>query len=165
MREFARKNRWRVNSEWHEKVRNNRDHNCRAAWSLLGYTPYYRSFNTSRMVSGIDSVLRGEGVSSGSATTAVPSLATMTVAIPIGHLVESGHRASALPVPEPDRTSGAEPRPSRRKRLVASSSSESSASSSSEEEEEEGEMLRCRRPVCHGLQGHRGRGPGSPSSH
>ncbi|XXG83696.1 hypothetical protein AAC387_Pa10g1389 [Persea americana] len=71
--QFAKKNRWRVNSEWHEKVRKYRDHNCRAAWSLLGYTPYYRSFNTSRRVSRIDSVLCGEGASLKSAATVVPS--------------------------------------------------------------------------------------------
>ncbi|KAJ8617668.1 hypothetical protein MRB53_013854 [Persea americana] len=143
-RELARKNHWRVNSAWHEKARNYRGHNCRAAWSLLGYVPHYRSFNTSRRVSGIDSMLRGEGVSLGSATTAVPSSAAVTVAIPTRRLIESGHQAPTFPVAEPDRTSGAEPRPSRRKRLVASSSSESSASPNSEEEEE-GEMLRQRR--------------------
>ncbi|XXG88752.1 hypothetical protein AAC387_Pa12g0925 [Persea americana] len=108
-REFARKNRWRVNSEWHWKVRNYRDHNCRAVWSLLGYTPHYRSFNTSTRVSGIDSVLRGEGVNSGTATTAVPSSAAVTVTIPSGRLIKSGHRASALPVPEP--TGAREPSP------------------------------------------------------
>ena len=131
-RELARKNHWRVNSAWHEKVRNYRGHNCRAAWSLLGYVPHYRSFNTSRRVSGIDSVLRGEGVSQGSATTTVPGSAAVTVAIPTGRLIESADHAPALPVAEPVGTSGAEPRPSRRKRLVASSSE-------GEEEEEEEE--------------------------
>ncbi|XXG42360.1 hypothetical protein AAC387_Pa01g2663 [Persea americana] len=90
-------------------------------------------------------MLRGEGVSLGLATTAVPSSAAVTVTIPAGRLIESGHRAPALPVAEPVRTSGVELRPSRRKRLVASSSSEGSASPSfeeEEEEEEEGEMLR-----------------------
>ena len=83
-------------------------------------------------MSGIDSVLRGEGVNLGSAMTVVPSSAAVTVAIPAGGLIESGDRAPALPVAEPVGTSGAEPRPSRRKRLIASSS----------EEEEEEEMLR-----------------------
>ncbi|XXG76521.1 hypothetical protein AAC387_Pa08g0855 [Persea americana] len=125
--ELAKKNHWRVNSAWHEKARNYRGHNCRAVWSLLGYVPHYRSFNTSRRVSGIDSVLRGEGVSLGSATTATPSSAAVTVAILIGRLIESGHRAPTFPVAEPDRTSGAEPRPSRRKRLIASTEDLSTA--------------------------------------
>ncbi|XXG77289.1 hypothetical protein AAC387_Pa08g1469 [Persea americana] len=96
------------------------------------------------MVSGINSLLRGEGAIFESATTAVPSSEAVTVAIPTGRLVESGHPATTLPDREPTRTSAAEPQPSRRKRLVASSSSESSTSSSSEEEEEERETLRRR---------------------
>ena len=133
--EVTRKNRWKVNSDWHEKVRNYCDHGCRAAWSLLEDTPHYKSFNTSRRVTGIDSVLRGEFTSS----------EPVTVAVPTGRLVESGDRASApLTDPEPAGTAAAEAGPSRRrKKLVASSTSQSSASSSSEEVEEE-EMLRHR---------------------
>ncbi|XXG66533.1 hypothetical protein AAC387_Pa06g0085 [Persea americana] len=134
-KELARRNRWRVNSAWHEKVRNYRGHNCRAAWSLLGYVPRYRSFNTSRKVLGIDSVLSGEGVSQGPATTAVPGSVAVTVAIPTGRPIESGDRAPAISIAEPVGTSGAEPWPSRRRRLVASSS---------EKEEEEEGMLRQR---------------------
>ncbi|XXG83473.1 hypothetical protein AAC387_Pa10g1213 [Persea americana] len=147
-REFASKNCWRVNTDWHKKVRTYRGHNCRAAWSLLRYTPHYRSFNTSRRVSGIDSVLRGEGASPEPATTAVPILEEVTVAIHTGRLVESGDRASTpLPDPDPVGTLATEAGPSLRRNFVApSSASSSSASSSSEEEEEEEEMLRHRRP-------------------
>ncbi|KAJ8644502.1 hypothetical protein MRB53_006250 [Persea americana] len=133
-RELARRNRWKVNSAWHERVRNYRGHNCRAAWSLLGYVPHYRSFNTSRKVSGIDSVLSGEGTSQRTETTVVPSSAVVTVAIPAGRLVESAERAPAVSTAEPAGTSRAKPLSSRT-RLVASSS---------EEEEEEEEMLRQR---------------------
>ncbi|KAJ8622416.1 hypothetical protein MRB53_030945 [Persea americana] len=130
-RELARRNRWKVNSAWHEQVRTYRGHNCRAAWSLLGYVPHYRSFNTSRKVSGIDSVLSGEGTSQRKEATVVPSSAVVTVAIPAGRLVESAESAPAVPAAEPAGTSRAKPLPSRT-RLVASSS---------EEEEEEEEML------------------------
>ncbi|XXG42399.1 hypothetical protein AAC387_Pa01g2690 [Persea americana] len=133
-RELARRNRWKVNSAWHERVRNYRGHNCLAAWSLLGYVPHYRSFNTSRKVSGIDSVLSGEGVSQRTETTVVPSSAVVTFAIPAGRLVESAERAPAVSAAEPTGTSRAKPLSSRT-RLVASSS---------EEEEEEEEMLRQR---------------------
>ncbi|XXG47101.1 hypothetical protein AAC387_Pa02g1800 [Persea americana] len=133
-RELARRNRWKVNSAWHELVRKYRGHNCPAAWSLLGYVPHYRSFNTSRKVSGIDSVLSGEGVSQRTETTVVPSSAVVTVAVPAGRLVESAERAPAASAAEPAGTSRAKP-PSSRTRLVASSS---------EEEEEEEEMLRQR---------------------
>ncbi|KAJ8636781.1 hypothetical protein MRB53_011048 [Persea americana] len=133
-RELARRNRWKVNSAWHERVRNYRGHNCRAAWSLLGYVPHFRSFNTSRKVSGIDSVLSGEGVSQRTETTVVPSSAVVTVEIPAGSVVEPVERAPATSAAEPAGTSRAKPLPSRT-RLVASSS---------EEEEEEEEMLRQR---------------------
>ncbi|XXG77668.1 hypothetical protein AAC387_Pa08g1776 [Persea americana] len=93
------------------------------------------SFNTSRKVSGIDSVLSGEGVSQGPATTAVPGSTAVIVAIPTGRPIESGDRAPAISVAEPVGTLGAEPRLSKRRRLVASSS---------EEEEEEERMLRQR---------------------
>ncbi|XXG76138.1 hypothetical protein AAC387_Pa08g0558 [Persea americana] len=132
-RELARRNRWKANSAWHELVRNYRGHNCRAAWCLLGYVPHYRSFNTSRKVSGIDSVLGGEGASLTEATV-VPSSAAVTVAIPAGRLVELAERAPAVSAAELAGTSRAKPLSSRT-RLVASSS---------EEEEEEEEMLRQR---------------------
>ena len=119
-----------MNSAWHERVRNYRGHNCRAAWSLLGYVPHYRSFNTSRKVSGIDSVLSGEGVSQRTETTVVPGPAAVTVAIPTGRLVKSVDRAPVVSAAEPAGTSRAKPLPSRT-RLEASSS-----------EEEEEEMLR-----------------------
>ncbi|XXG54674.1 hypothetical protein AAC387_Pa03g2493 [Persea americana] len=134
-RELARRNRWKVNSAWHELVRNYRGHHCRAAWCLLGYVPHYRSFNTSRKVSGIDSVLSGEGASQGTEATVVPSSAAVTVAIPAGRLVELAERAPAVSAAEPAGTSRAKPQSSRT-RLVASSSEE--------EEEEEEEMLRQR---------------------
>ncbi|XXG74042.1 hypothetical protein AAC387_Pa07g2863 [Persea americana] len=133
-RELARRNRWKVNSAWHELVRNYRGHNCRAAWCLLGYVPHYRSFNTSRKVSGIDSVLSGEGASQRAEATVVPSSAAVTVAIPAGRLVELAERAPAVSAAESAGTSRAKPLSSRT-RLVASSS---------EEEEEEEEMLRQR---------------------
>ncbi|KAJ8650213.1 hypothetical protein MRB53_003236 [Persea americana] len=133
-RELARRNRWKVNSAWHELVRNYRGHNCRAAWCLLGYVPHYRSFNTSRKVSGIDSVLSGEGASQGTEAAVVPSSATVTVAIPAGRLVELAERAPAVSAAESARPSRAKP-PSSRTRLAAFSS---------EEEEEEEEMLRQR---------------------
>ena len=123
-----------MNSAWHELVRNYRGHNCRAAWCLLGYVPHYRSFNTSRKVSGIDSVLSGEGASQRTEATVVPSSAAVTVAIPAGRLVELAERAPAVSAAEPAGTSRAKPLSSRT-RLVASSS---------EEEEEEEEMLRQR---------------------
>ncbi|XXG68535.1 hypothetical protein AAC387_Pa06g1598 [Persea americana] len=133
-RELARRNRWKVNSAWHELVRNYRGHNCRAAWCLLGYVPHYRSFNTSRKVPGIDSVLSGEGASQRTEATVVPSSAAVTVAIPAGRLVELAERAPVVSAAEPAGTSRAKPLSSRT-RLVASSS---------EEEEEEEEMLRQR---------------------
>ncbi|XXG51986.1 hypothetical protein AAC387_Pa03g0421 [Persea americana] len=130
-RELARRNRWKVNSAWHEQVRTYRGHNCRAAWSLLGYVPHYRSFNTSRKVSGIDSVLSGEGTSQRKEATGVPSSA-VTVAIPAGRLVESAESAPAVPAAEPSGTSGAKPLPSRTRQVASSS------------EEEEEKMLRQR---------------------
>ena len=51
-----------MNSDWHEKVRKYRGHHCRAAYSLLGYKPHYKSFIAPRRVTGIDSVLHGEGI-------------------------------------------------------------------------------------------------------
>ena len=120
-----------MNTAWHEKVRNYRGHNGRVAWSLLGYTPHYNSFNTSRKVTKVDSVLHGEGSDS----------EPVTIVIPIGCLAESGDSPSA-PIPDssPVKTGVAEAGPSlrRRKKLVASSCS---TSSNSEEEEKEA-MLR-----------------------
>ena len=72
------------NNAWLEQVKNYQGHNTRAAWSLLGYKPRYRSFNTKRKVTGIDSLLFGEGMSS----------EQVIVAIHIGHLIESGDQAS-----------------------------------------------------------------------
>ena len=91
--EFARRNRWRVNKDWHEKVRKYRGHHCRAAFSLLGYTPHYKSFITPRRVARIDSVLPGENISSNTVQTEVPISETVTVAIPSGLPVESGDQS------------------------------------------------------------------------
>ena len=65
-------------------MRNYKGHNTQAAWSLLGYEPRYCSFNTKKRVTGIDSLLFGEGASS----------EQVTVAIPTGRLIEFGDRAS-----------------------------------------------------------------------
>ena len=121
---------------------NYRGHNDRAVWSLLGYTPHCKSFNTSRKVTGVDSVLCGEGSCS----------ELVTVAIPTGGLAEFGDRPSA-PIPDSGRieTAAAEAGPSsrRRKKLVASSSTSSSSASSSlasSSSEKQEEMLCHRRP-------------------
>ncbi|XXG82195.1 hypothetical protein AAC387_Pa10g0194 [Persea americana] len=98
-RELARRNHWKVNTAWHELVRNYCGHNGRAAWSLLGYTPHYKSFNTLRKVTGVDSVLRGEGTNS----------KPVTVAIPTGCLVESDDQAS-VPLPDSGPVETATPR-------------------------------------------------------
>ena len=79
-----------MNSDWHEKVRKYRGHHCRAAFSLLGYKPHYKSFITPRRVTGIDSVLQGESIGQGAAQTEVPVPETVTIAIPSGVPVESG---------------------------------------------------------------------------
>ncbi|XXG85597.1 hypothetical protein AAC387_Pa11g0646 [Persea americana] len=94
-RELARKNRWKVNSDWHEKVRKYRGHHCRAAFSLLGYKPHYKSFITPRRVTGIDSVLHGEGIGPDTVQTEVPVPETVTVAIPSGIPVESGGQSTS----------------------------------------------------------------------
>ncbi|XXG88385.1 hypothetical protein AAC387_Pa12g0599 [Persea americana] len=73
--------------------------------------PHYKSFNTSRKVTGVDSMLCREGTSS----------ETVTVAIPTGRLAESSDRASEpLPDSGPVETAAAEAGPSsrRRKKLV-----------------------------------------------
>ena len=73
------------NTAWLEQVRNYHGHHTRAAWSLLGYEPRYRSFNTKKRVTGINSLLFGEGT----------SVEQVTVAIHTGRLIESDNRASA----------------------------------------------------------------------
>ena len=78
-----------MNKDWHEKVRKYRGHHCRAAFSLLGYTPHYKSFITPRRVTGIDSVLPGENISPNIVQTEVPISETVTVAIPSGIPAES----------------------------------------------------------------------------
>ena len=94
-------------------MRSYRGHGCRAAWLILEYTPHYKSFNTLKKVTGIDSVLREEGTSSEPVTAAVPSSEAVTVTIPTGRLVESGDRASApFTDPEPAQTAAAEAGPS-----------------------------------------------------
>ncbi|KAJ8647765.1 hypothetical protein MRB53_000788 [Persea americana] len=138
-RELARRNRWRVNSDWHEKVRKYRDHHCRAAYSLLGYTPHYKSFLAPRRVTGIDSVLHGEDTGPGTERTQAPAPETVTVAIPSGIPVELGGQS---PVREAAATKRAETGRRRlRQKFVVSSESRSTSSS----EESEVEMLRGRR--------------------
>ncbi|KAJ8623417.1 hypothetical protein MRB53_031946 [Persea americana] len=138
-RELARRNRWKVNGDWHEKVRKYRGHHCRAAYSLLGYTPHYKSFLAPRRVTGIDSVLHGEGTGPGTEQTEAPVPETVTVAIPSGIPVESGGQS---PVREPAATKRAETgRRRQRQKFVVSSESRSTSSS----EESEVEMLRGRR--------------------
>ncbi|XXG77671.1 hypothetical protein AAC387_Pa08g1779 [Persea americana] len=137
-RELARRNLWKVNRDWHEKVRKYRGHHCRAAFSLLGYTPHYKSFTTSRRVTGIDSVLHGESFSSETVQTEVPISETVIVAIPSGLPTESGDQS---PGREPAGTASAETgRKRQRQKFVVSSASRSSSSS----EESEVEMLRSR---------------------
>ncbi|KAJ8644459.1 hypothetical protein MRB53_006207 [Persea americana] len=82
---------------------------------FLRYTPHYRSFNTQRRVTGIDSLLSGEGTSA----------EQVTVAIPAERLVEPGDRASASHSDsEPAETAAVEAgTSSQRRRVVASSSS------------------------------------------
>ena len=104
-RQQAKQNRWRVNITWHEQVRNYRGHHSRVAWSLLEYTPHYKSFNTSRRVTGIDSVLHGESFSSETVQTEVPISETVTVAIPSWLPAESGEQS---PGREPAGTVSAE---------------------------------------------------------
>ena len=77
-----------MNSDWHEKVRKYRGHHCRAAYSLLGYTPHYKSFLAPRRVTGIDSVLHGEDTGPGTERTQASVPETVTVAIPSGIPVE-----------------------------------------------------------------------------
>ncbi|XXG87329.1 hypothetical protein AAC387_Pa11g2042 [Persea americana] len=138
-RELARRNRWRVNSDWHEKVRKYRGHHCRAAYSLLGYTPHYKSFLAPRRVTGIDSVLRGEDTGPGTDPTQALVPETVTVAIPSGLPVESGRQS---PVRERGATKKAETgRRRQRQKFVVSSESRSTSSS----EESEVDMLRGRR--------------------
>ncbi|XXG45611.1 hypothetical protein AAC387_Pa02g0652 [Persea americana] len=137
-RELARRNLQKVNTDWHEKVRKYCGHHCGAAWSLLGYTPHYQSFTTSRRVTGIDSVLHGESLSSEPVQTEVPISETVTFTIPSGLPVESGDQA---PDREPAGTARAEAvRTWQRKKFVVSSASRSSSSS----EETKVEMLRRR---------------------
>ncbi|XXG83915.1 hypothetical protein AAC387_Pa10g1557 [Persea americana] len=138
-REFAKRNRWRVNKDWHEKVRKYRDHHCRAAFSLLGYKPHYKSFIAPRRVAGIDSVLHGEVTEPNTVQTEVLIPETVTVAIPSGIPVESGGQET---VREPAVTERAETgRKRQRQKFVVSSESQSTSSS----EESEVEMLRSRR--------------------
>ncbi|XXG79747.1 hypothetical protein AAC387_Pa09g0750 [Persea americana] len=138
-RELARRNRWKVNSDWHEKVRKYRDHHCRAAYSLLGYKPHYKSFIVPRRVTGIDSVLHGESTEPESVQAEVSPPETVTVAIPSGTPVESGGQS---PVREPAAARRADTgRKRQRQKFVVSSESRSTSSS----EESEVEMLRGRR--------------------
>ncbi|XXG69642.1 hypothetical protein AAC387_Pa06g2454 [Persea americana] len=146
-RELARRNRWKVNRDWHEKVRKYRGHHCRAAFSLLGYIPHYKSFITPRRVTGIDSVLPGGNISSNTVQTEVPIPETVTVAIPSGIPAESGEQS---PVREPAATERAETgRKRQRQKFVVSSESRSTSSS----EESEVEMLhsRCQRFMAEDL--------------
>ena len=128
-----------MNSDWHEKVRKYRGHHCRAAFSLLGYKPHYKSFITSRRVTGIDSVLHGEGIGQDTVHTEVPATEVVTVAIPSGIPVELGGQSA---VREPAAAERAETgRKRQRQKFVVSSESRSTSSS----EESEVEMLRGRR--------------------
>ncbi|XXG46964.1 hypothetical protein AAC387_Pa02g1686 [Persea americana] len=74
-------------------VRKYRGHHYRAAFSLLGYKPHYKSFITPRRVTGIDSVLDGEGVGLNTEQTEVPISETVTVAIPSGIPAELGEES------------------------------------------------------------------------
>ncbi|XXG47687.1 hypothetical protein AAC387_Pa02g2288 [Persea americana] len=77
---------------------------------FLRYTPHYRSFNTQRRVTGIDSLLSGEGTSA----------EQVTVAIPVERLVEPGDRASASHSDsEPAETAAVEAGTSSQRRRVA----------------------------------------------
>ncbi|KAJ8636615.1 hypothetical protein MRB53_010882 [Persea americana] len=119
-RELARRNRWRVNSDWHEK-------------------PHYKSFIVPRRVTGIDSVLHGESTEPETVQAEVSLSETVTVAIPSGTPVESGGQS---PVCEPAAAKRADTgRKRRRQKFVVSSESRSTSSS----EESEVEMLRGRR--------------------
>ncbi|XXG75114.1 hypothetical protein AAC387_Pa07g3694 [Persea americana] len=138
-RELARRNRWKVNCDWHEKVRKYRGHHCRAAYSLLGYKPHYKSFIVPRRVTGIDSVLHGESTEPETVQAEVSLPETVTVTIPSGTPVESGGQS---PVREPVATKRAKTGHKRkRQKFVVSSESRSTSSS----EESEVEMLRGRR--------------------
>ncbi|XXG50258.1 hypothetical protein AAC387_Pa02g4303 [Persea americana] len=138
-RELARRNRWKVNSEWHEKVRKYRGHHCRAAYSLLGYTPHYKSFIVPRRVTGIDSVLHGESTEPESVQAEVSPPETVTVAIPSGTPVESGGQSPVRELAAARRADTGRKR--QRQKFVVSSESRSTSSS----EESEVEMLRGRR--------------------
>ena len=128
-----------MNSDWHEKVRKYRGHHCRAAFSLLGYKPHYKSFITPRRVTGIDSVLHGESIGPNTEQTEVPISEMVTVAIPSGIPAESGEESRGR---EPAGVVRAETgRKRQRQKFVVSSESRSSSSS----EESEVEMLRSRR--------------------
>ena len=76
----------------------------------------YQSFGTKRRVTGIDSLLSGEGTSA----------RQVTVAVPAGRLIESGNRASASHLDsEPVETATAEVETSSQwRRAVVSSSLE-----------------------------------------
>ncbi|XXG47102.1 hypothetical protein AAC387_Pa02g1801 [Persea americana] len=138
-RELARRNRWKVNSDWHEKVRKYRGHHCRAAYSLLGYKPHYKSFIVPRRVTGIDSVLHGESTEPETVQAEVSLPETVTVVIPSGTPVEPGRQS---PVREPAAAKRANTgRKRQRQKFVVSSESRSTSSS----EESEVEMLRGRR--------------------
>ncbi|XXG88787.1 hypothetical protein AAC387_Pa12g0955 [Persea americana] len=93
-RELARRNRWKVNSAWHEQK---------------GIGNRLRAERGRRLSRNSDDCGAGSAV--------------VTVAISTGRLIESGDRAPAISAAEPVGTSRAKPRPFRR-RLVASSSEE-----------------------------------------
>ena len=136
-----------MNSDWHEKVRKYRGHHCRAAYSLLGYTPHYKSFLAQRRATGIDSVLHGECTGPATEQAEAPIPETVTVAIPSGIPVESGGQSA---VREPAAAERAETgRRRQRQKFVVSSESRSTSSS----EESEVEMLRgrCQRFVAEDL--------------
>ena len=77
-------------------MKNYHGHNTRASWSLLGYKPRYRSFNKRRGTEG-ESLVTVQG----------GSREQVTLAVPVGRLIESCERASssrsdpALRPPEP----------------------------------------------------------------
>ena len=79
----AKKTDWVRNDAWLRQVKNYHGHHTRAAWSLLGCEPRYRSFNK-RRVTGIDSLLFEEGTGA----------EQVTLVIPAWLLIESGDRAS-----------------------------------------------------------------------
>ncbi|XXG59957.1 hypothetical protein AAC387_Pa04g1954 [Persea americana] len=117
--QFAGENRIFVKGEWEF----GESKTSRSIWipRRLGtpprYVPRYRSFNTKRRVTEIDSVLPGEGTSVGQ----------VMVAVPAERLIESGDRASAShPDSEPAETAVVEAGTSSqwRRAVVASSSEE-----------------------------------------